>query len=132
MVPLGAVTGTVETVQPIAGCDLLEPPCGLGPRSIYTTEVHGDAIRMSRVVLIGESADPKRGRAECRKYAGRDPLAASSLDRSCDPYCHDRMQPPDCDLHALSGHGIAYALLLLLGRGADQVSSRFVYDFLGR
>jgi len=54
------------------------------------------------------------------------------LDGSCDPYSHDRMQSPDRDLHALSGHGIAYASLPLLGRGAYQVSSRFVYDLLGR
>jgi hypothetical protein len=54
-------------------------------------------------------------------------LVASLLDGSCDPDSHNRMQPPDRDLDALPGHGIAYASLPLLGRGADQVSSRFVY-----
>src|SRR5262245_60285342 len=132
MIPLGTVTGPVEAVQAIAGSDLLEATCGLGPRPVDTAEVDGDAIRVSRIILVREPANPKRRRAECGIHAGRDALVASLLDRSCDPDSHDRMQPPDCDLDALSGHGVGYASLPLLGRGADQVSSGFIYDLLGR
>src|SRR5215831_17088129 len=132
MIPLGAVAGPVEAVQAVAGSDLVETTCGLGPRPVDTAEVDRDAISVSRIVLVREPANPKRGRAECRIYAGGDALVASLLDRSCDPDSHDRMQPPDRDLDALSRHGVGYASLPLLGRGADQVSSGFVDDFLGR
>src|SRR5215471_4315456 len=132
MIPLGAVTGPIEAVQPVAGSDLLEATCGLGSRPVDTTEVDSDAIGVSRIVLVREPANPKRGRAECGIYAGGDALVARLLDRSCDPDSHDRMQPPDRDLDALSGHGVGYASLPLLGRGADQVGSGFVYDLLCR
>src|SRR5262249_24492589 len=116
MIPLGAVTGPVEAVQAIAGSDLLEATCGLGPRPVDTAEVDGDTIAVSRIVLVREPANPERGRAECGIHAGGDALVASLLDRSCDPDGHNRMQPPDRDLDALSGHGIGYASLPLLGR----------------
>src|SRR5437773_460579 len=132
MVPLGAVTGAVETIQPVAGSDLLEPTCGLGGGSIDTAEVYGDTVGVSRIVLVREPANTERRRAECGIDAGGNPLVTSLVDGSCDPDCHHRMQPPDCDLDALTGHGIAYASLPLLKRGADQVSSGFVYDLLGR
>src|SRR5262249_23072150 len=132
MIPLGPVAGAVEAVQAVAGSDLLETTCGPGPRPVDTAEVDSDAIGVSRIVLVREPANPKRRRAECGIYACGDALAASLLDRSCDPASHNRMQPPDRDLDALSGHGIGYASLPLLSRGADQVCSGFVYDLLRR
>src|SRR5262249_23812172 len=108
MIPLGAVTGPVEAVQAVPGSDLVETTCGLGPRPVDTAEVDGDAISVSRIVLVREPANPKRGRAECRIYAGGDALVASLLDRSCDPDSHDPMQPPDPDPPTLSPPSLPY------------------------
>src|SRR5262249_42080330 len=129
MIPLGAVTGPVEAVQTVAGSDRLETTCVPGPRPVDTAEIDSDAIGVSRIVLVRGPANSKRRRAECGIHAGGDALVARLLDRSGDPDGHNRMQPPDRDLDALSSHGIGYASLPLLGRGADQVSSGFLFYF---